>query len=217
MIKKKSDFCVLCGKLPPYGKKGDHIPPISIYSVAERTSARYRFNAVPACESCNAEGKVSDEVLKLFIGLSTGEYRDFQDELIESFGKTLQKNSRISNEFFESISEWFPDGGAVSGRKFGAVFDRNLCEKSLGRICRGMYWFMTENIYPNDGLIEIFFPCDQFYQSVSNNVADINVKRSEEVNGGTFRCNVFDFSGFEIMEMVFFGKLTIFANLNSDK
>lgn len=209
---QKLRICVLCGINPASTGQGDHIPPKSLYTKAERTSAKFQFNTVPACGKCNGAGSTHDEALKLLIGLETGEHRDFSQDVIDTMAKTIGNNQRLANQIFSTAEMTTLE--TPSGLHLPAVavtFDMASYAEAISRIARGMYWKITGTIISQSAKIEVFTPRQIDGSALSDLKICFSPLPLTEVNGGTLKCKLIQSKDKKIMAMQFFSIHTAFA------
>lgn len=131
------ELCAICGNRP--ASTDDHIPPKGIYPKPRDNDAN--LNTIPTCAECNNDASPDDEEFKVFIGFSTGEFRQNADAVLNSIAGTVGHNRKIARQIFSTKTDVYTQlRGAVaepavavefSGKHIGAVFDR---------IVRGLYW-----------------------------------------------------------------------------
>lgn len=128
-------LCSICGIRP--ATTSDHIPPKGLYTKPYPAN----MHTVPACAKCNHGGATADEVVKIMIGLSTGESRGDRPLVIESMQKTLAKNKKLSRKIFKSARRTFHGfSGPILMPAIAVRFDGKEYREVMARIVRALYW-----------------------------------------------------------------------------
>lgn len=128
-------LCAICGIRP--GTTSDHIPPKGLYT----RPYPINMHTVPACSKCNQGGATADEIVKIMIGLSTGDARGGQPLVIESMQKTLAKNKKLSRKVFRSARRTFHHfNGPILRPAVAVRFDGKEYREVMTRIVRALYW-----------------------------------------------------------------------------
>lgn len=214
VVKKKleSTLCVICGVNPPTTGQGDHIPPKSLYTRGERSSVRWQFHTVPACQQCNVGGSADDEALKLAIGIETGELRGSPDEMIESLAATIGKNRRLADQVFRTRQNVEVRDASGSTKSMVRVeFDIGSYTKSIGRQARGLYWRITGRILHPRSTVRIL-PSSPLTDELKANIEEVFAQAPvTKLNGGTFRCQLVPQGDAELMRLEYFGKHKAYA------
>jgi hypothetical protein len=199
-----AQLCVLCGVRTASSGQGDHIPPKSLYTPAERTGQTFRFNVVPACTKCNNAGNKADEALKVMISVSSSRLRPDPKGVLEHAAKTLKNNGRLAHQFrsnSEHLKVISPRGKQTHVTR--VKFDEALYVAALRRTVRGMYWKMTGDIIDEKANIAVILDPAQ------SDYLNFFFERSEmirliEVNNGTLKCQLADVGAMKIMRLIFF-------------
>lgn len=214
---RSNPICVLCGSEPASTGQGDHIPPKSIYTNAERKAATYRFHTVPACTKCNGAGSQHDEALKLLIGFASGEDRQCSQDVIDTMAKTIGKNQRLANQIFSTakrISLERPPGLQIP--IVTVVFDEASYKEAISRIARGMYWRMTGTILDPSIKIEVV-PIQRLGSELMGELQECSTAFPlTEINGGTLKCKLIETDEANMMVIQFFSKHTALALIYSN-
>ncbi|MBK5407362.1 HNH endonuclease [Pseudomonas sp. TH34] len=128
-------LCAICGIRP--GKTSDHIPPKGLYTKPYPKN----MHTVPACAKCNQGGSTADEIVKIMIGLSTGEARKDAPLVIESMRRTLGGNKKLFRKVLKSAQHTFhPMDGSVLRPAIAVRFDGRPYREVVTRIVRALYW-----------------------------------------------------------------------------
>lgn len=106
---------------------------------------------------CNNAGSADDEQFKLIIGLSTGEYRENPDQVIDSLAGTIGKNMRLARQVLTKQERGYGHrfGNAVVEPLVAVPFDREAYSRVIQRIVRGLYWQQSAQILRPDAEIQI--------------------------------------------------------------
>ncbi|MFC7298495.1 hypothetical protein [Herminiimonas aquatilis] len=203
-------MCVICGEKAALSGKGDHVPPKNIYTKSERTSAKFDFHTVPACLECNGGGSKYDEHLKIVIGISTGDSRDHQEELVDSISRTIGHNKRIASEVFSTAEHVLLQQPSGDPKPMVAItFDFNHFKTAIQRICRAMYWRISGEILHKNAEIEL--------ENVMTNDKEftvLSVERFHHFNGDTFLCKLVHLDKrTSLMVLLFFGSHPVFVRI----
>src|SRR5690606_11985690 len=151
---KDAPLCVLCGVNVATKGKGDHLPPQCLYPRPRKPNVT--LNTVPACFSCNGEGSRDDEVFKMFIGLSTGDYRDEAQAVVESLAGTMKGNLRLRRDLLTHGRRVIVESEGGGYKEMMAVrFCREAYEKVITRMVRGLFWQRTGQILEQKALIKV--------------------------------------------------------------
>lgn len=212
--KQESTLCVLCGIHPPSTGQGDHIPPKSLYTDAERRAARWRFHTVPACQACNGGGSVHDEALKLAISLETGEHRGSPQDVIDAMGATMGGNRRLAHQVFSTRRNVkVTDASGATQPMVGVEFPADGYEQCIGRQARGLYWRMTGTLLPSTARVKV----------IANSALDGELRAAIEglfagapatpLNGGTFQCKLMNLEKSQLMQLEYFGRHRAYAQI----
>lgn len=204
-----NQLCVHCGE--NYATTDDHIPPRGIYPKPRPNNIK--LHTVPACEECNSGAGVEDEEFKVFVGLSTGEFRDNQYQVIDSIAKTVGSNQKIANQIFRSKIDVYARSGSFVYRPAVTVTfnSGNYC-KVIQRIVRGLYWRQTSKFLGKTTKINVF-PLDEMKNEFFKSMQELmDCLQSHRLNQDTFIYKVrFIEDGTSIWGMQFFGRHTVFA------
>ncbi len=132
-----SKLCAICGNKP--ATTDDHIPPKGIYPKPRDNDSN--LNTVPACSECNNEASPGDEEFKVFIGFSTGEFRQNTDAVLNSMARTVGGNWKIARQIFSTKADVYARlHGVVAEPAVAVEFSgKNICAV-FDRIIRGLYW-----------------------------------------------------------------------------
>jgi len=213
--KAESNLCVLCGVNPPSTGQGDHIPPKSLYTDAERRSARWQFHTVPACQACNGDGSVHDEALKLAISLETGEHRGSPQDVIDAMGATISNNRRLAIQMFSTRQNVeIKDESGASVPMVSVEFPRDGYEKCIGRQARGLYWRMTGAILPVTAKVKVI-PYSALEDELRAHIETLFVAApSTLLNGATFRCQMVRLENTQLLRLEYFSRHRAYAQIS---
>ncbi|EDM46959.1 HNH endonuclease [Marinobacter algicola] len=203
------DLCALCGENPATTR--DHIPPQGIYPKPRDNDIN--FNIVPACSSCNNGAAVEDEQFKVFIGISTGEFHDQPETVINSIARTIGNNQKIANQIFETKRNVYAyRQNQVLEPAVSVTFDGEKYCKVVSRIVRGLYWIERGKALGLGSNINIF-PTDQMKPDFAKSIKELmDCLNPHLLNKKTFVYKVlFNDDGSSIWGIQFFGKHTVFA------
>lgn len=197
-------LCAICGV--NLATTADHIPPKSIYP-KELRAKNLALNSIPACPSCNNGAAVEDEELKLYIGYSTGEYRDSSEKVIDSMVSTIANNGRLAKQLFQTKrSVYAALDGVVLKPCVAVSFNYENIKKSMARIVRGLYWMNTGRPLGRNTEISVFpyySMSGEFHKKVSGLMA---LLAPNSLNNGTFTYKFsFREDGSSIWAVQFFG------------
>ncbi|KTC53796.1 hypothetical protein AO269_08375 [Pseudomonas putida] len=166
------------------------------------------MHTVPACAKCNQGGASADEIMKIMIGLSTGELRPDSPMVLDSMRRTLKKNKRLRREVIQSSKPTFhPLHGQIFRPAVAVHFDGKPYIEVITRIVKALYWVEKGSAL---GLaakvdVEIFDQIDDpgrvaLVQTLMNSL------EPRHLNESTFVYKVtFDESGCSIWGLMFFG------------
>lgn len=207
----KVQLCVLCGEREATKGKGDHIPPRGIYP--KPRSANVEFHKVPACNECNNHAGVEDEEFKFSIGISTGEFRKEQAEVIGSMARTIGFNKRLARQMFSTSQRTYTNRGkGVLEPVVSVGFKYENYAKVIKRLVRGLFWRETDTIMAEDTDMVVFPAIDMApcFAEKLQGFMDCIVPR--KLNGDTFTYKVhFEDDGSSVWGMQFFATHTVFA------
>lgn len=152
---KKVQLCVLCGERPATKGEGDHLPPQCIYPKPRPLGIPW--NKVPACTPCNNAGSADDEQFKLIIGISTGDFRENQQLVIDSLAGTIGKNMRLAKQVLTKHQRGYGhrSGNAVAEPLVAVPFDGESYSRVIQRIVRGLYWQQSGQILRREAEIQV--------------------------------------------------------------
>ncbi|AZF17001.1 hypothetical protein [Pseudomonas sp. R3-18-08] len=152
---KTVQLCVLCGEREATKGEGDHLPPQCIYPKPRPLGIPW--NKVPACTPCNNAGSLDDEQFKLIIGISTGEFRENQQPVIDSLAATIAKNMRLARQVLTKYqrSYGYRFGNAVAEPLVAVPFDGESYRRVIQRIVRGLSWQRSGQILRLDAEIQV--------------------------------------------------------------
>jgi hypothetical protein len=204
-------LCVLCGEREATKGDGDHIPPQSLYP--KPRIANFELHKVPACAECNNTAGVEDEEFKLIVGISTGEYRENQAEIIESMGRTIRHNRRLARQLFAQSQRTFADRGRGVLEPVVAVgFNGENYVKVIRRMIRGLFWRETGTIMAIDTEVVVFSAVNMNANLAKELQELMSYLTPRKLNGGTFIYKVhLEENGSSVWGMQFFGKHKAFA------
>ena len=207
----KKRLCVLCG-LREASKKGDHLPPQGIYPKESR-KPNQELHKVPACAKCNNSAGKYDEEFKIIIGLTTGEFREDQDSIIDSMGKTIGFNKRIARQVFSTKRNTYVDRGRGVAEPVAAVtFKPVAYRKVIQRMVKGLYWRETGEILKPKSRITVYPTHEITYTQAAAFQRLMNELKANKLNNDTFVYKVhIDEGGGSFWGMQFFEKHTVFA------
>lgn len=207
------NLCALCGENSTTTK--DHIPPQGIYPKPRDNDIN--FNTVPACSSCNNGAAVEDEEFKVLIGLSTGEFHENPDVVVDSIARTAEKNRRIANQIFNAEQNVFAClHGSILEPAVAVKFDGEKYHKVISRIVRGLYWQQKGHALGLKPKIKVF-QAHRIKPEFASSLEDImSHLKPHPLNKGTFVYKVQFFNdGKSIWGMQFFERHTVFAVADS--
>ncbi|MBD8577535.1 hypothetical protein IFU04_25180 [Pseudomonas syringae] len=166
------------------------------------------MHTVPACSKCNQGGAIADEIVKIMIGLSTGETRDNQSLVIESMQKTLAKNKKLSRQVFQSAKRTFHHfNGPILRPAIAVRFDGKEYQEVMTRIVRALYWVEKGSALGIAAKVKV----DAFDQIEDPDLVALvqtvlNSTQPKHLNESTFVYRVvFDEVGNSIWGLMFFG------------
>jgi len=203
------DLCALCGENAATTR--DHIPPQGIYPKPRDNDIN--FNVVPAFSSCNNGAAVEDEQFKVFMGISTGEFHDQPEIVINSIARTIGNNQKIANQIFETKRNVYAyRQNQVLEPAVSVTFDGEKYCKVVSRIVRGLYWIERGKALGLGSNINIF-PTDQMKPDFSQSIKELmGCLEPHFLNKKTFVYKVlFNDDESSIWGVQFFGKHTVFA------
>lgn len=213
---KPVQLCVLCGEEPATKGDGDHLPPQCLYPRPRQPSMR--LNKVPACVPCNNGGSKDDEQFKLVIGLSTGEFREDPQQVIDSLAGTIRNNMRLAKQVITKHKRGYGRrlGQSVVEPLVAIEFDREAYERVIKRIVRGLYWQQSSKILSRDTEISVI-PVEPMPPELAVPIQQmLRVADHVELNGATF---VYKFllegDGSSFWGIKFFDKHIVFAIVSS--
>jgi hypothetical protein len=154
-VAKRIQLCVLCGEQPATKGEGDHLPPQCIYPKPRPLGIPW--NKVPACIPCNNGGSKDDEQFKLIIGLSTGEFQEDRQQVVDSLAGTIAKNMRLARQVLQKNQRGYGrrHGNVVAEPLVAVPFDREAYTRVIQRIVRGLYWQQSGRILSGDADIQV--------------------------------------------------------------
>lgn len=201
MAKVKKRTCVYCGTVGEM--TGDHIPPRSLYSVAER--ARIQMHKVQACFKCNNGASADDELFKLVVLYEAAAERPDEAALIDTMASTIGKNQKLAAQLFGSMkTENTPQGAMVSAEFDGAAYSR-----VVERIARALYFVEKAAPVSSDAAV-VARPAHAVEQTGA--VTAVSAAAPKYLNGGLFSYRVvWELDGASVWKMEFFGKHTAYA------
>lgn len=195
-------LCAICGMRP--GTTSDHIPPKGLYTKPYPRN----MHTVPACPKCNQGGSLADEIVKIMIGLSTGEARGDQALVIESMQKTLAANKKLSRKVFQSAQRTFHHfNGPILRPAVVVRFNGKEYREVITRIVRALYWVERGSALGIAAKVTV----DTFEQiedpgQVALIQTALNSTQPKHLNESTFVYRVvFDDAGNSIWGLMFFG------------
>lgn len=152
---RAAQLCVLCGERPATKGDGDHLPPQCIYPKPRPLGIPW--NKVPACTACNNAGSPDDEQFKLIIGISTGEFRENQQAVIDSLAGTISKNMRLARQVLTKHKRGYGQrpGSAVIEPLVAVPFDQEAYSRVIQRIIRGLFWQQSGKILSREAEIQV--------------------------------------------------------------
>lgn len=195
-------LCSICGIRP--ATTSDHIPPKGLYTKPYPAN----MHTVPACAKCNQGGATADEVVKIMIGLSTGESRSDQALMIESMQKTLAKNKKLSRKVFKSARRTFHSfNGPILMPAIAVRFDGKEYRDVMSRIVRALYWVEKGSALGIAAKLAVeAFDQIQDPAQVALIQTVLNSAQPKHLNGSTFVYRVvFDEAGNSVWGLMFFG------------
>ena len=208
-----SQLCVLCGINAATKGKGDHLPPQSLYPKPRKPNVT--LNTVPACISCNGSGSKDDEMFKMIIGLSTGEYRVDAQQIIDSLARTIGKNRKIARRLLERSQRVYARRhGGLYQPMIAIPFSKEAYSRVVSRIVRGLYWQRTGKIL-GDATISVSHGDEPEGRVVEEIKKLLRTENPTVLNGGTFSYKVFFDEAGSFWAMQFFGSHTVFALVSS--
>ncbi len=201
MAKKNQGTCVYCGTAGEM--TGDHIPPRSLYSVAER--ARIQMHKVQACFKCNNGASADDELFKLVVLYEAAAARPDEAALIDTMASTLGKNQKLAAQLFGSMkTENTQQGAMVSAEFDGAAYSR-----VVERIARALYFAERAAPVSSEAAV-VARPAHAVEQTGA--VAAVSAVAPKYLNGGLFSYRVtWEPDGASVWRMDFYGKHTAYA------
>ncbi|MGW7235446.1 hypothetical protein ACWGIE_19975 [Pseudomonas fulva] len=209
---KPKQLCVLCGERAATGGHGDHLPPQCIYP--KPRPSNIAWNKVPACIPCNNAGSKDDEQFKLIIGISTGEFREDTQPVIDGLAGTIRNNKRLANQVLGKYKRGYGKrhGNRVLEPVVAIPFDRDAYERVVQRIVRGLYWQQSGVILHRDAEIHVVAP-EPMEAGLGDQIKTLLRHSSRvELNGGTFVYKVFiSDDGNSFWGLQFFEKHLVFA------
>lgn len=213
---KEKQLCVLCGKNEATKGDGDHLPPQSIYP-KPRTPG-IALNKVPACTPCNNSGSKDDEEFKMIIGLTTGEYRVEQSQVIDSLARTMGKNKKMARRLLQRAQHVYARTQAgILMPMVSITLDRRAYSRVVQRIVRGLYWKETGQILGDREILVVHGdePEGQLLNAIKH---VLNLTDPTTLNGGTFVYKAaFTPDGESFWGLQFFKKHTVFATVLAAK
>lgn len=202
-------ICAICGVNEATTK--DHIPPKNLYSKPRDNDIN--LNTVPACEKCNNGSSSDDEVFKVLIGITTGEYQTSPDKVIDSLAKTIGENGRIAKQIFSSKREVYSQlDGVIQRQAVAVTFDRESYNQVIRRVVRGLYWMETGIALLPEAKIRVF-PGDELQIDLAKNLMELmHLLPLRKLNKNTFLYRfIFSDDGEDIWGLQFFGRHTTFV------
>lgn len=128
-------LCAICGIRP--ATTSDHIPPKGLYTKPYPAN----MHTVPACAKCNQGGATADEIVKIMIGLSTGELRTDSPQVLDSMRRTLEKNKKLRRKVIQSAQHTFHSfRGQILRPAVAVRFDGKPYRDVITRIVKALYW-----------------------------------------------------------------------------
>ncbi|MFZ1641692.1 MAG: hypothetical protein WAV07_09715 [Candidatus Contendobacter sp.] len=209
-VRLPKQICVLCGEREAT-KKGDHLPPKNLYPRPRKPNVE--LHKVPACSVCNNPASKHDEEFKIIIGFTTGEFRENQDAIINSIGKTIGVNKRIARQIFSTHKKTYADrGSGIAEPVVQVEFNFENYSNVVSRMVRGLYWRETHSIMAKDTTISVW-PTIGMKKDIASNLQELmSYLEPRKLNDGTFIYKVFfGKNGLSVWGMQFFGKHTVFA------
>lgn len=205
-------LCVLCGEQPATKGDGDHLPPQCIYPKPRPLGVPW--NKVPACTPCNNAGSPDDEQFKLIIGISTGEFRENQQAVIDALAGTISKNMRLARQVLTKHQRGYGrrSGNSVVEPLVAVPFDGDAYSRVIQRIVRGLYWQQSGEILSREAEIQVI-PEEFADQDLADPIR-LLLSRAErvELNNATFVYKyLLEDDGSSFWGLQFFQKHFVFA------
>jgi hypothetical protein len=205
-------LCVLCGEQPATKGAGDHLPPQCIYP--QPRPLGIPWNKVPACTPCNNAGSPDDEQFKLIIGISTGEFRENQQQVIDALAATISKNMRLARQVLTKQQRGYGHrhGNAIAEPLVAVPFDGEAYARVIKRIVRGLYWQQSGEILNRETEIQVI-PSNLVNHELADPIR-LLLSRAErvELNNATFVYKyLLDDDGGSFWGLQFFEKHVVFA------
>jgi len=209
---RTGQLCVLCGERPATKGDGDHLPPQCIYPKPRPLGIPW--NKVPACTPCNNAGSPDDEQFKLIIGISTGEFRENQQQVIDALAGTIKANMRLARQVSMKHQRGYGSrsGNAVVEPLVAVPFDGKAYVRVIKRIVRGLYWQKSGEILSREAEIRVI-PADFVNHELADQIR-LLLSRAErvELNNATFVYKyLLEDDGSSFWGLQFFEKHFVFA------
>lgn len=144
MVNARRQLCAICGVRETSTR--DHVPPKNLFPKPRPSD----LVTVPACSECNNGSSVEDEDFRTYLALQIGKQSDVADKLWLSAKKSLDRRTRMRQEFLKSLvtaTISTPTGPiqrtafAIPCRVYDVVFER---------VIRGLYFHHFECILGPD-------------------------------------------------------------------
>lgn len=179
-----SKLCVMCGV--EFADTVDHIPPKCIYP--KPIPSDMNLNTVPACKKCNGSSTKEDELFKIIIGISTGESRSEQENVIQSMASTLGKNNRLGNRI-KSTATSVNCGDEEDGleEKISIPYDADSYKTVIRKIIKGLYWREKRQILNAGSKIQARPLNDYSAYEQQDIMAAFAGLKTKTLNNGTFK------------------------------
>ncbi|WP_431474405.1 hypothetical protein RVM24_16315 [Marinobacter sp. KM021] len=147
------------------------------------------------------------------MGISTGEFHDQPEIVINSIARTIGNNQKIANQIFETKRNVYAyRQNQVLEPAVSVTFDGEKYCKVVSRIVRGLYWIERGKALGLGSNINIF-PTDQMKPDFAQSIKELmDCLEPHFLNKKTFVYKVlFNDDESSIWGVKFFGKHTVFA------
>jgi hypothetical protein len=166
------------------------------------------MHTVPACLTCNQGGSAADEVVKIMIGLSTGELRKDQPLVLASMRRTLAGNKKLGRTVARSARRTFhPLNGHILQPAVAVHFDGKAYQEVIARIVKALYWVEKGSALGQAAKVhvEIFDQIQEPERRASIQIL-MDTINPRHLNESSFIYKVaFDESGGSVWGLMFFG------------